>query len=147
VSAQYKKPSAVNWVSFLLLALIAVGVYGGWKFAPVYVNANKVDTILHDVAAQGSGLKQSGGADAEDRLRQQAVERIRALGITDQPGHPLLVDFLPGDAAITARYRVIVKHPFGKTTPLTSIARPRSSDGATLGFTAATPPTNIVGWR
>jgi hypothetical protein len=53
---KYKKPSSFNFVSVIMLLALVAGVYGAWKFGPVYYNRYKVDEILRGIDTERNQL-------------------------------------------------------------------------------------------
>ena len=78
----------VSWVTLLLLALVALGGYLGWVWAPVYAEHYAVKQVVHDYMNQAIKNKD----DAQ--LRQKMVEKIRSLvkrEVLDPAGDPVVV--------------------------------------------------------
>lgn len=118
----YNKPRRLNVVSgFLLLVAIAAG-YAGYKFIPVFWQARKVDEVLDTEKMRAVSFHR-----APDEVKQReadiivtkAAARVYELGIDDQPDQPLQVWFSPDYSELNARYQVVVRHPFGKSTVMT----------------------------
>jgi hypothetical protein len=115
----YKKPRSINWVTIFLLLLLGAGGYAGWKFIPVWWQAQKVDEALDEIkleVASIQGWTPEQRRVAEERLRAKSLARIKELGIEDQPNRPVHVGFTPDYSHILVNYEVVVEHPFGKTT-------------------------------
>jgi hypothetical protein len=116
----YKKPSSFNLVSALMLLALAAGVYGAWKFGPVYYKRYKVDEILRAGSAEASGIRalnQGARAGIEERVLAGVVDRLGGLGI-DAERSQLAVYFDDAYASLHADYVVVVRHPGGKRTTM-----------------------------
>ena len=118
----YKRPRRINVVSvFLLLVAIGAG-YAGYKFIPVYWQARKVDQVLEEekmAAVSFHRLREELRATSADVIVGKAVTRLYEMGIEDQVDQPLQVWFSPDYTELNARYQVVVRHPFEKSTVLT----------------------------
>jgi hypothetical protein len=119
VAKAYKQPRRFNLVSFLLLLLVAGGVYYGWKWGPPYVQSWKVDTILQE---GGAKLPMLSNQPVEQRianerdLANQLKGQIRDLGITD-PGLTVSVTDDGTNAHLVADWTVMITHPFNAHAP------------------------------
>jgi hypothetical protein len=121
----YKKPSSINWVTVSLVLLLVALVYAGWKFGPVFWQAQKVDQALDELKLQVADIQSwsvDQRRDAEAKLIAKATERLRELGIEDHDEQPIQIWFSSDYRRILARYMVVVRHPFGpiwRTTRIT----------------------------
>jgi hypothetical protein len=105
----------LNPVSVTLGLLLVAGIYLGWKFVPVYWQAQKVDTALAKVRFEASKVVLTEHDPREARLLERLYDDIVSLGV--DPTY-LQVEFSPDYSSVHARYRAIVRHPFNKTTEL-----------------------------
>jgi hypothetical protein len=117
----YKAPRRLNWVSVLIILGLLAMAYAGWKFGPAYWKGYKVDEVLSDYRNRASdlpGLSPQFQSAEADRIKGEVYQRLQELGIGDTEEQPLEVDFGPNFSYLYARYQIIVKHPFGKTTTM-----------------------------
>jgi hypothetical protein len=122
VKYNYKKPSSINWVTIFIVLLLVSAVYAGWKFIPVWWQAQKVEEALEEVKLEVSNIQgwtPSQQRLAEEKLRAKAIARIHELGIEDQPDQPVQVFFTEGYTHIKVTYEAIVDHVWGKQTRIT----------------------------
>ena len=122
--------SRINWVTILLLLLLAGGAYGVWRFFPVYLTAWDVDSILSDGANRSYRLGQLGGR-AREEAEQDLVENLRqqivALGISD-PAMVVSIEYLGTTVRVQCRYTAVVEHPFIHRTTRLPMHRTHSAD-------------------
>ena len=114
----YKSPSRLNWLTVVIILLVAAGIYAAVKFGPPYWTQYKVDEILTDTAFQAIDLASSSvdrRADREQALCDKARARIVDLGIE---ADRLEVYFEDDVSAVHADYSVVVDHPVMRSTVL-----------------------------
>ncbi len=108
-----------------IVALVAVGIYFGWKFIPVYWQAQKVENILAGYKQEASEISLHGQDSRESSIIDRVREDLIELGIDDP--RPL-VKFGPGYKSLGVTYKVEVRFLFGKSKTLefdTSVDVPR----------------------
>jgi hypothetical protein len=96
-------------------------VYAGWKFGPAYWKGYKVDEVLSEYRNRAADLPllNPDHQTAEAiKIKGDVYRRLQEMGIVDTEEQPLEVDFGPNYSYLYARYQIIVKHPFGKTTTM-----------------------------
>jgi hypothetical protein len=117
----YKSPSSFNLVTVLVILGIAAAAYGGIKFGKVLWQGWKVDEALDeqkilltqaDVARLDPGQRDATAADVIAR----SVEKLREMGIEDQPDQPIDVYYSEDFTTLHAEYKVVVTHPVGGST-------------------------------
>jgi len=112
--ATYKQPRRFNWVSLPIYLALAAALYCLVRFGPPYYHNMKVDEVVREaVNAYYAETRGVATGDASPELRDRFERRIRNLGIDD----PQLALFFDKDAesvTVTARYKVVVEHPFVK---------------------------------
>ena len=113
----YKKPSSFNFVTLVLVLVVAAGGYWAFKFGPVYWNRFKAEEILREGAAEATSISRMNEA-AQMQLEQKVIagvtERLAGRGIGAD--NDLHVYFEGNFATLNADYVVTVKHPGGKRT-------------------------------
>jgi hypothetical protein len=118
----YRQPRRFNWVSLPIYAAIAAALYSIVQFGPPVYRNMKVDEVIREaVNSYYAATRGAASGDAPDELRHQVEQRIRNLGIDD----PQLALFFDKDAeklTVTARYTVVVQHPFVKRTTMLEFA-------------------------
>ena len=122
---RFKKPRNINWVSLLMLAAGAFGVYLAVQFLPVYWKRYRVDRALQEAATQADSISLK-NPETQRKIENETVSQvysaIQGLGITtvpvEQGGNGLIVHYDQDYKHIQADYTVIIKHPFGKRTVL-----------------------------
>jgi hypothetical protein len=119
----YKQPRSFNFATFLLLLLVAAGVYVGVQFGVPYYRSSEVKSILDNAASrlyQTSMIADYEARAREDeKIRNQTQVELRQAGIDDTRGDfNLVVDrTLPDVVRIVLEYTIVVRHPVvGKVT-------------------------------
>jgi len=110
-----KGPRRINPVSIFIVLVVVAGVYGAIKFVPIYLLNSKVDTILDEARYEAAQINQFSTDGARERILEDIRDKIIDLGIDERY---LDVTFEDDLSYIYADYRVVVEHPFGKTTTL-----------------------------
>jgi hypothetical protein len=119
---RYKKPRSINIVSILVVLFLAAIAYGGWKFGPIWFQAQEVDKALEDVRIEVANISAWTPQQrwvAEPKIQQKAITKIHDLGINDELEQPVEVWISSDYQYLQARYMVVVHHPFGKETRIT----------------------------
>jgi hypothetical protein len=109
-----RKPRSINGVSLFVLLILAGAGYAGWKFGPVYWQAQKVDEALDEIKLEVANIedwKMDDKVAAQRKISAKAIARIHELGIEDQEDQPVEVFFSPDYRYIQAKYEIIVRHP------------------------------------
>ena len=108
-------PSRINPVSVAVVLLVAGAIYLGWKFIPVYWQAQKVENLLDGYKQEASEIR----LHERDSREEQILDRIRndviELGIDDPR---LLVQFGPDYKTLSVSYKVEIRFIFGKSKTL-----------------------------
>ena len=108
-----KGPKRINPTSIFVVLVLAAIVYSAVKFVPVYFLNNEVDTILNDAKHDAAQINEFSTSGLREKVLQEVRDKIIELGID---GDYLEVSFEDDLSYIYADYRVVVEHPFGKTT-------------------------------
>ena len=84
---RYKQPSSINFVSFLLLALVLGAVYWGYCFGPAYLKNFQVKQHVHEAASRYyklSHLDRSARAQEVTKvLNETRAKIVDVLGFND----------------------------------------------------------------
>jgi hypothetical protein len=129
--ATYKQPRRFNWVSMPVYLVIAAAIYCGAQFGPHVWRNLTVDEIVRDAVNQyWYQTRGTSASEAPQELRE-GVERKILAAAPDARDLELSFDRESTDLRVTARYHIVVKHPFVKKTTKLSFAP-----------TAATPIVN-----
>jgi hypothetical protein len=118
----YKKPRKFNFVTFLLLLLLAAAAYVAIKFGPPYYRKWKakgpLSTAANSVYPKRNFPEESLQAFF-DKLKGQVTAELRAIGITD-PGLKVYVNMNRAgkEVTVTADYQEHITHPFYGTMSL-----------------------------
>ncbi len=110
-----KGPRRINPVSVLTVAVFAAVIYAAVRFVPVYLDANKVDTILDEARHEASTLNEFSSDSAIERVTETVRDKILDLGVEDEL---LEVYFSDEMDALHADFTIVVQHPFGLSTSL-----------------------------
>jgi hypothetical protein len=110
-----KGPRRINPVSIFVVLVIVAIVYAAVKFVPVYLLNNKVDTILDEARHDAAQLNEFSSDGARDGILEEITDKIVDLGVDERY---LQVTFEDDLSYIYANYRIVVDHPFGKTTTM-----------------------------
>lgn len=111
---KYKKPGALNWVSFALLLCVGLGVYVGYYLWPVYTASSRAKNILYDhvPALYKANLRGEDVARAmvEDIKTSIAAELGKA-GINDKASK-IFVYRNPKEIGLEVRFKAKAHFPF-----------------------------------
>lgn len=119
---RYKKPRSLNWVSLLVLLVLAGVMYGAVQFGPVYYRKWQARAIIGKLAnkiyaKRGLGADQRAEYVAENEA--MALKRLRRIGVTDPD---MAIEIEIGDRWVMTKTEYVekIRHPLvGKTTRLT----------------------------
>lgn len=109
---RYKQPRRLNWVTLLLLAVGAAGVYGVARFGPALRMRWRASEIVGQAVYRLYRYSYHTGAlrgEEERALREEVVGRLHAIGVTDPE---MAVSFAQSDKQLTVsvEYTVEVRH-------------------------------------
>lgn len=111
-----KGPRRINFVSIAVILAVVAAIYCGVKFIPVYLKKSDVSTILDAARYEAAQIDEFSSPDRRERLIEDVREKVLDLG--DIAEETLHVYFDDDYAFLNVDYKVIVEHPFGKTTEL-----------------------------
>ena len=101
----------MSWVTpFLLLVVVGAG-YGGYKYIPVYWQAQKVDEALSSVKWEASKINLIDSDKRENGILERLRLKVLELGVDERY---LYVYFGDDYRSVHADYNVWVDHPFGR---------------------------------
>jgi hypothetical protein len=116
----YKRPRKFNFVTFLLLLILAAVAYVGVKFGPPYYRKWKAKGPLSKAANKvypKRNLPEENLQIFFEQLKKEVTTELRAIGITD-PGLKVYVNKTGTEVTVTADYLEHVTHPFYGTMTL-----------------------------
>jgi hypothetical protein len=92
-----------------LAGCVALAVYLGVRFVPLYLQASKVDSVLKEACGQAKRYNPEKLYSQRERLLDYAYNEVRKLGIDDSA--ELQVYFSPRLDTLHADYTIALKHP------------------------------------
>lgn len=116
----YKKPRKLNFVSFVLIVILAVVIYGSIKFGPPYYRKWKAKGPLSNAANAvypKRNLPEENLQAYFEKLKKEVTAELRTIGITD-PGLQIHISKVGTEVTVTADYQEHITHPFYGTMSL-----------------------------
>lgn len=115
---KYRKPSSINWVSFLILAIIGILVYAGVYLWPVYSTRSRAKGILLDQVPML--YKANLRPDEVARVMMEDIERIIRIELTkagiNEKGVKIYMRRNPKEIQLEARFKARARFPWPDKT-------------------------------
>jgi hypothetical protein len=115
---KYRKPSALNWVSFGLLVALGLAGYLGYYFWPVYTSASRAKAILwdHIPALYKANLRGNDlAASMIEDIKTSIAAELSKAGINDKAAK-IFVSRNPKEIALEVRFKAKARFPFPDRT-------------------------------
>ena len=118
----YGQPRRLNFVTFLMLLLVAAAGYWMWRFFPVYFDGWTVDHLLREAASSSYKLSHLNEPLRTKQLKalidKTRSDIVKQANVTD-PNLTVNLDLQDDQVVVSADYSVVVTHPvINKTTTL-----------------------------
>ncbi|MEM6296124.1 MAG: hypothetical protein AAGA54_32935 [Myxococcota bacterium] len=112
-AVKYKKPRRINIVSVVLVSIIALLVYLGWQFFPLFMQKQEAYRVLEETGSAFSGRRgfYVESRDETEALRRRMENDLRRAGVQD-PDLETWIEFEEGEASFGAVYSIFIEWPF-----------------------------------
>ena len=112
-AVKYKKPRRLNSVSLVLALVVAVGVYLGYQYFPLFLQKQEAYRVLEETGSAFSGRRAYyvNDAKAREALRGRMEGDLRRVGVND-PDLETWIELDDKEMAFGAIYSIYIEWPF-----------------------------------